>query len=118
MQQTIDIQIDITEKAANFLRLAMLEAKAIGIRLFVKNSGCSGKSYGIDLVTEKNNLDPLDVNFQSAGLPIFVEPNSYKMLKGMQLDLETQGINQFLRFNNPNAIHTCGCGESFKVEED
>jgi Fe-S cluster assembly iron-binding protein IscA len=38
--------------------------------------------------------------------------------EGLQLDLETQGTNEFLKFNNPNATHVCGCGESFQVEED
>ena len=52
-----EVNIDITKKAATFLQAAIKEAKAIGIRLFVKHSGCSGKSYGIDLVKNQNPLD-------------------------------------------------------------
>lgn len=110
-----EINIDITKKAAAFLQTAVEEAKAIGIRLFVKHSGCSGKSYGIDVVQKP---DPLDLKFESNNLQVFVEPSSYKIFKGLQLDLETQGTNDFLKFNNPNAKHVCGCGESFQVDED
>ncbi len=113
MQQSTKINIDITPKAASFLKNSIAETKAVGIRLFVKNSGCSGKSYGIDFVFTPH---PLDLQFETHDLCIFVEPNSYKMFHGMQLDLETKGVNEFLKFNNPNAIHVCGCGESFQVE--
>ena len=115
MKQDHQIGVNITAKAASFLKSAMVEARAIGLRLFVKQSGCSGKSYGIDLVTEKNDLD---LSFNSNGLAVFITPDSYPMFKGMELDLETDGTNQFLRFNNPNAAHTCGCGKSFKPIEE
>lgn len=115
MKQNYEVGVNITTKAAAFLKSAMLEAKAIGIRLFVKQSGCSGKSYGIDLVTEKSELD---LSFNSNGLAVFITPDSYPMFKGMELDLETNGTNQFLRFNNPNAAHVCGCGKSFKPIEE
>ena len=94
MKQNYEVGVNITIKAAAFLKSAMLEAKAIGIRLFVKQSGCSGKSYGIDLVTEKSELD---LSFNSNGLAVFITPDSYPMFKGMELDLETNGTNQFLR---------------------
>ena len=110
----INIDITITKKAAAFLQNSIIEAKAIGIRLFVKYSGCAGKSYGIDLINKNN---PLDLKFESHGLSVFIDKNSYMSFKGMQLDLETQGTNEFLKFNNPNAKSVCGCGESFQVED-
>jgi Fe-S cluster assembly iron-binding protein IscA len=31
----------------------------------------------------------------------------------MTVDMESEGLSQRLRFDNPNASQTCGCGESF-----
>jgi Fe-S cluster assembly iron-binding protein IscA len=39
-------------------------------------------------------------------------------LRNTEIDLVDKGLGQKqLVFNNPNIKHSCGCGESFSVEE-
>jgi len=37
------------------------------------------------------------------------------ILDEMELDFVKEGLNQSFKFNNPNVISSCGCGESFSV---
>tara|TARA_B100000614_G_C14201390_1_gene349935 strand:+ start:331 stop:447 length:117 start_codon:yes stop_codon:yes gene_type:complete len=37
-------------------------------------------------------------------------------LKGTTVDFEVDGVNQGIKFLNPNVKAVCGCGESFEVE--
>jgi Fe-S cluster assembly iron-binding protein IscA len=36
-------------------------------------------------------------------------------VQGASVDVVQEGLSRRLRFDNPNARHTCGCGESFGV---
>jgi len=37
------------------------------------------------------------------------------ILDGIELDFVKQGLNQTFKFNNPNVVSSCGCGESFST---
>jgi iron-sulfur cluster assembly accessory protein len=50
-----------------------------------------------------------------AGLRIVVDAASLPYLQGMTLDVIDDGLNRRVRFDNPNARHSCGCSESFGV---
>ena len=90
------------------------DPKAIGIRLGVKDAGCSGKAYTIDFAYEKADDDKVCV-FE--GCTFYIDPESFNYLQGMQVDRVQEGLNAFLKFNNPNVTGTCGCGESFTVDK-
>jgi iron-sulfur cluster assembly protein len=53
------------------------------------------------------------VVFQSHGIRIAVDPASLAHVQGTTLDVVQDGLSRRLRFDNPNAAQTCGCGESF-----
>ena len=82
------------------------------LRLLVKGGGCSGLSYDLELdatVREK------DFVFEFDGLKVVVDPKSSLYLKGITLDF-SGGLNgRGFQFKNPNATHSCSCGESFSV---
>jgi iron-sulfur cluster assembly protein len=46
---------------------------------------------------------------------IFVDPRSYALLQGTELDYDTSLMSRGFLFNNPNAKSTCGCGLSFNA---
>ena len=46
---------------------------------------------------------------------IFVDSDSFSFLKGSLVDYFDDGLNQGIKFVNPNAKAVCGCGESFTV---
>ena len=105
--------ITLTEKAAARARdyLAKKE-QAQGLRLGVRNTGCSGYMYTVGLA---DTIDPDDEVFESQGVKIVVSTKNLPYLEGMEVDYAKQGLNEGFRFNNPNAKEMCGCGESFSV---
>ena len=86
--------------------------KSIGIRVAVKTTGCSGLAYKLEFVEKAN---PDDEIFESLGVKIFVDKNSFKYVDGTQLDYVKEGLQEGFKFVNPNVKETCGCGESFTV---
>jgi iron-sulfur cluster assembly protein len=80
------------------------------IRLGIRGGGCSGFSY----LFEWEDGDPreTDAVFRQHGIAVYVDPKSFKLLKGMELDFSRSLTGYGFKFNNPNAKGTCGCGES------
>ncbi|OGV29588.1 MAG: heme biosynthesis protein HemY [Legionellales bacterium RIFCSPHIGHO2_12_FULL_35_11] len=85
-----------------------------GLRISVKKTGCSGLSYVLDYIDERNSSD-LTEELQDDFF-ISVDKKSLSFLKGVIIDYEKQGINHKFTFKNPNQTGQCGCGESFTVE--
>jgi iron-sulfur cluster assembly protein len=83
---------------------------AVAVRLAVQAAGCSGYRYRVD---HAEAIGPQDVVFESHGIRIAVDPASLPHVQGTTLDVEQDGLSRRLRFDNPNAAQTCGCGESF-----
>ncbi len=105
--------ISITDAAAKHVANQLnRRGKGEGIRLGVRTSGCSGFSYVLEFVDES---DPVDQVFEHNGVKVFVDPKSLIFLDGTELDFEKEGLNEGLKFNNPNVTGECGCGESFNV---
>ena len=92
----------------------MLESrgKGAGIKLGVKEAGCSGYEYTFDCVDDA--LDDYQ-SFEKENLTIFVDTKSLNFLKGSLVDYVDDGLNKGIKFVNPNAKAVCGCGESFTV---
>ena len=83
-----------------------------GIRLGVRTSGCSGMAYVLEFVDEVQAEDKV---FEAFGASVFIDPKSLVYLDGTELDFVKEGLNEGLKFNNPNVSAECGCGESFTV---
>ena len=58
---------------------------------------------------------PTDIQFESHGVKVVVDPKSLPYLDGTELDFAREGLNEGFKFNNPNVKDECGCGESFNV---
>ena len=107
--------ITLTEAAAKRVKeiIARSPDKVAGVRLSVNNTGCAGLSYGMEYATE---ADPLDEVVEDKGVTVLIEPKAVLFLIGTEMDYRTDRFESGFVFNNPNAIDTCGCGESFRVE--
>ncbi len=105
--------ITITDKAAKyFTRQLNNSDDAHAIRFSVKRSGCTGYMYDINPVTASQENDiALTLN----GLSVFVDPEAVPVLRGLEIDYVTEGLNSTVKFINPNAGDYCGCGESFNL---
>ncbi len=105
--------ITLTETAATRARAYLTkQEQAQGLRLSVRNTGCSGYMYTIGLA---DRIDADDQVFESQGVKVVVSAKNLPYLDGIEVDYAKQGLNEGFRFNNPNAREMCGCGESFSV---
>ena len=105
--------ITVTERAAKkALTIAAKEGKQPVLRVGVKGGGCSGLSYFMDFDDAPRDSD---VRLDVLGLTVLCDPKSLKILEGTELDYDTNLLRGGFRFNNPNAKHSCGCGESFSI---
>ena len=105
--------ISVTEAAAEHLRAQLASRKRSGVRLSLKEAGCTGFKYVIDEVDAPVEGD---LQVQAAeGVTVFIDRAHVAALKGLQIDYVTAGLNQQLVLTNPNIKDECGCGESFSV---
>lgn len=105
--------IAFTNAAADHARKSLASrGGAIGIRLGVRPTGCSGFAYTLAFV---DAIDLGDETFESCGIRLFVSKKDLPYLDGMTLDFQKKGLNEGFAFFNPNEVARCGCGESFSV---
>jgi iron-sulfur cluster assembly protein len=107
------LPIALEADAARFLALQLAKhPRAIGMRLAVAPAGCSGLRYRVDPV---DAVREDDVIFNCSGLVVAVDRASLPFIQGTTVRLAQEGLARRLRFDNPNARHGCGCGESFNT---
>lgn len=113
--ENLESEILITEKAVKEIKRIMEEnkiAEEFGLRIGVKGGGCSGLTYSLGFDPETRDGDTI---IEHAGVKLFIDGKSLFYLSGTQLDF-SDGLNgKGFIFNNPNAVKSCGCGESFSV---
>ena len=107
--------IQVTENAAKQIQKQLARrGRGIGLRVGVKDVGCSGFGYTYDYADEVRAGDQL---FEAHDAKIVVDAKSLEFLDGSTLDYVKEGLKQVFKFTNPNVDATCGCGESFSVKE-
>ncbi|WCG84626.1 Fe-S cluster assembly scaffold SufA [Pectobacterium sp. A5351] len=105
--------LTLTESAVKQIKNLMKQDEAVqGLRLSVKQSGCAGFGYVLDLVQE---FETDDLVFERDGAKLYVPLKAMPFIDGTELDFVREGLNQIFKFNNPRAQHACGCGESFGI---
>ena len=107
--------IQVTESAAKQIRKQLEQrGKGIGLRVGVKDVGCSGFGYTYDYADEVRDGDQV---FEAHDAKIVVDGKSLEFMDGSTLDYVKEGLKQVFKFENPNVDATCGCGESFSLKE-
>ncbi len=109
----------VTQPRLTLTDTALARAKTIlqkpenqgkALRIFVMGGGCAGLNYAMAIGFVK----PDDYVLESDGFKVVVDQKSMNFLKGMQVDYTESIQSSGFKFNNPNAIASCGCGLSFK----
>jgi len=112
----------VTQPPVTLTDTALARAKTIlqkpenhgkALRIFVMGGGCAGLNYAMAIGFVK----PDDYVLESDGFKVVVDPKSMNFLKGMQVDYTESIQSSGFKFNNPNAIASCGCGLSFKTSQ-
>jgi iron-sulfur cluster assembly accessory protein len=106
--------INVTETAASKINELLAEEQKVnsGLRVFVQGGGCSGFQYGLMI---EESLGDTDQIFESNGVKLYVDPISIRYLKGAEVDFVETVTGGGFTIKNPNAVSTCGCGQSFTV---
>ncbi len=109
------VPVTITKKAVDMVQITK-EQEGIdpssGLRIAVRGGGCSGFEYALDFEDEVRDTDLV---YDQEGLKVIVDPVSARYLAGTEIDYSLGMSGAGFKFNNPNAVGTCGCGSSFTV---
>jgi iron-sulfur cluster assembly accessory protein len=82
------------------------------LRIAVVGGGCSGLQYKMDLVDGPANRDIMVV---SQAVRVVIDPKSALFVTGSELDFSHDLQQGGFKVQNPNAVVTCSCGESFSA---
>ena len=107
--------VTVSSSAAEHFRQQIAKNSNLGIRLSLKQAGCTGYKYSVEEVNEREDKD-LDLVLEN-GVHLFVDSQFLAALQGTEIDVRQQGLNLNLVLENPNVKDECGCGESFSIQE-
>lgn len=82
------------------------------LRLAVSGGGCSGFQYGFSF-DEAKNAD--DLIFERDGVALVIDEVSLELVKGAEIDFVEDMMGAAFQVRNPNAVSSCGCGNSFSI---
>jgi len=106
--------INVSPAAASKITdlLAEEQKDGSGLRVFVQGGGCSGFQYGLMIEEARADVDQV---FESNGVRLYVDPISIRYLSGAEVDFVDTVTGGGFTIKNPNAVSTCGCGQSFST---
>jgi iron-sulfur cluster assembly accessory protein len=107
--------ITMTTTAAEKVRELLQQENdpTLGLRVFVAGGGCSGLQYGMTLDEEQEG----DTVISMEGIKVFVDDMSVGYISGSEIDYVDSLMGAGFTVNNPNAVSSCGCGQSFKTAD-
>jgi iron-sulfur cluster assembly accessory protein len=85
-----------------------------GLRVFVAGGGCSGMQYGMAFEPKARDFDTV---IDQGGVRLFVDPTSLMYLAGANIDYVESLMGGGFKIENPNAVSSCGCGNSFRTKD-
>lgn len=106
--------VTLTKRAAeevlNVMASQDLDANGHFLRVGVRGGGCSGYQYTLDVVSEKN--DEQDEQWDFDGVKVLCDSRCLLYLEGTTIDFKDELMGRGFTFDNPNKT-SCGCGSSF-----
>jgi iron-sulfur cluster assembly protein len=106
--------VSLTEAAALRVREIMQTASKplYGLRVGVKNGGCAGMSYTMEMAEAPATHDEI---VEDQGVRILIDPKAVLFLLGTRMDFRRDKLSAGFVFENPNQTSACGCGESVAI---
>jgi iron-sulfur cluster assembly protein len=106
--------ISLTDAAAQRVQeiIGNADKPLYGLRVGVKNGGCAGMSYTMEMAEA---AAPGDEVVEDKGVRVLIDPKAILFLLGTQMDFQASKLSSGFVFNNPNQTSACGCGESVAI---
>jgi len=105
--------IKLTEIAAAEAKKYLEDSEEKYLRVGVKGGGCSGFEYNLTVGHEYD--EEKDTLSHQHGVDVIVDKKSALYLEGTTLDYYSDISKRGFKFDNPNAVKSCGCGSSFQA---
>jgi len=109
--------VTLTEKAATEIK-TLFQSQGMtdaALRVFVSGGGCSGLQYGMAISQE---TEEGDTELTQYDVKIIIDQISQQYLEGSTIDFIEDEMGGGFKIDNPNAVHSCGCGSSFSTDEE
>ena len=108
------VPLNFTDSAAGKVRGLIEEEENpdLMLRVFVAGGGCSGFQYGF---TFDEEVQDGDTEIDKGGVKLLIDPMSFQYLQGAEIDYKENLEGAQFVIRNPNAVTTCGCGQSFSA---
>ena len=106
--------VTITPAAIQRIRSLMEKDASTGLRIGVKKGGCAGMEYTMEFANEINSMDEV---IEQDGARVMIAPMAQMFRFGTEIDYTSSLLESGFKFNNPNVVDACGCGESIKFKD-
>ena len=106
--------VTITPAAIQRIRSLMEKDASTGLRIGVKKGGCAGMEYTMEFANEIKSMDEV---VEQDGARVMIAPMAQMFLFGTEIDYTSSLLESGFKFNNPNVVDACGCGESIKFKD-
>ncbi|MEB3336261.1 MAG: iron-sulfur cluster assembly accessory protein [Leptolyngbyaceae bacterium] len=83
-------------------------------RLGVEANGCLGLSYTMGFDTVVSSTDQI---YDCEGMSVLVNSQDLQYVRGLTLDYSEDLMGGGFRFDNPNSVQSCECGNSFAMPQ-
>jgi iron-sulfur cluster assembly accessory protein len=110
----LSLMIQLSASATSeILRLrAKIQDNSSKLRISVLSGSCLDFSYSL---TFDSHCQPGDQIYQNPSISIIVNSEALAHVNGLVLDYSEDLMGGGFQFHNPNAVQSCGCGNSFSV---
>ena len=78
----------------------------------IEKGGCSSLTYSMDYISEIKEGDEI---VDQDDIKVVVDPKAILYLLGTEIDYVEDKFSSGFKFNNPNEVSACGCGESVEI---
>ena len=84
------------------------------LKLTIQSKGCTGNSYNFHFV---DKISPTDERVKIKDtVQLVIDGKSVFKLIGSEIDFREEVLSSGFVVHNPNAVASCGCGESFSIK--
>ena len=106
--------LKLTPKAIERIRYLVNQSSSQDniLRIGIEKGGCAGLTYSMDYISEIKEGDEI---VDQDDIRVVIDPKAIRYLLGTEMDYVEDKFSSGFKFNNPNEVSACGCGESVEI---